>query len=233
MTPLSHGPGRRKTVWGSKYESVRQKATWGFTRLLVGAVTLTSALALATDASAAGRRFPKMDERLEPRAVAGSSLRTSRVIVTFAPGTDVPASLQRYSRFGRLGGINGHVLDLPDSELQNIANSSQTVHVHPDADVRGMDFTTNVTSGSFFVNRSLGVTGAGITVAVLDSGIAKQHDDLPNLVGEVYFKDFVNGKSQRYDDFGHGTHVAGILAGQRRRLQRQKAGTAPAPSSSC
>jgi serine protease AprX len=227
MTPLSPVLDRRKTVWGAKHEpQIRQKATWGFKRFLVGAVSLVGIVAVATDASAGGRRYRKMDSRLESRALSGSSLRTSSVIVTFAPGTDVPPSLQKYSRFGRIGNINGHVLDIPDSELGNLADLPQTIHVHPDADVHGMDFRTAVTSGSFFVNHNNGLTGAGITIAVLDSGIAKVQDDLP-ASAVVAFKDFVNGRTTRYDDYGHGTHVAGILAGRGTDSGGQFAGTAP------
>ncbi|WMM24751.1 S8 family peptidase [Tissierella sp. MB52-C2] len=57
-----------------------------------------------------------------------------------------------------------------------------------------------------------GYNGEGITVAVIDTGVAP-HNDLtrPNnrIVG---FKDLVNNKTDPYDDNGHGTHVAGIIA---------------------
>jgi serine protease AprX len=57
-----------------------------------------------------------------------------------------------------------------------------------------------------------GYNGEGITVAVIDTGVAP-HNDLtrPNnrIVG---FKDMVNNKADPYDDNGHGTHVAGIIA---------------------
>jgi serine protease AprX len=224
MTPLSHGAGRRKTVWGAKQESVRHKATWGFKRLLVAAVSLASIFTLATDASAGVRRFKKIDKRLEARALRGSSLNRSQVIVTLTNG-DLPSKFRDFRKFEKFHGINGYVLDLPDSELQNLANLPETAHVHPDAEVRGMDFRTAVTSGSFFVNHDLGLTGAGVTVAVLDSGIAK-HDDLPysSVVG---FIDMVNGRTTRYDDYGHGTHVAGIIAGKGKDSGGQMAGTAP------
>lgn len=50
----------------------------------------------------------------------------------------------------------------------------------------------------------------GITVAMLDTGVAF-HPDFDHRV--IDFKDFVNGKSRRYDDSGHGTHVAGCICG--------------------
>jgi serine protease AprX len=53
-------------------------------------------------------------------------------------------------------------------------------------------------------------TGKGIRVCIVDSGIDRSHGDLEgiNLVG---WMDFVNGKSNPYDDHGHGTSMAGIL----------------------
>lgn len=50
----------------------------------------------------------------------------------------------------------------------------------------------------------------GITVAMLDTGVAF-HPDFDHRI--IDFKDFVNGKNRRYDDSGHGTHVAGCICG--------------------
>ncbi|OPX88830.1 MAG: Serine protease AprX [Pelotomaculum sp. PtaB.Bin104] len=52
----------------------------------------------------------------------------------------------------------------------------------------------------------LGVTGKGVVVAVLDTGIYDHADLAGRIVG---FKDFVKQKTIPYDDNGHGTHVAG------------------------
>jgi serine protease AprX len=68
----------------------------------------------------------------------------------------------------------------------------------------------------------MGRTGKGVTVAVLDTGINTNHVAMRHLVdgdaanGElVGFQDYVanrNGVANAYDDSGHGTHVAGIIA---------------------
>lgn len=55
-----------------------------------------------------------------------------------------------------------------------------------------------------------GYTGRGVRIALLDTGVAP-HAGLRNNI--VYFKDYINGKKQVYDDNGHGTHIAGILCG--------------------
>lgn len=53
--------------------------------------------------------------------------------------------------------------------------------------------------------------GRGIRVGILDTGIDETHPDLRGKV--LAFKDFVNNKSNAYDDHGHGSHVAGTISG--------------------
>ncbi|WP_158701643.1 S8 family serine peptidase [Lentibacillus sp. Marseille-P4043] len=51
---------------------------------------------------------------------------------------------------------------------------------------------------------------ADITIAVLDSGISKNHPDLKGRVLRGY--DFVNDDNDPIDDNGHGTFVSGVIA---------------------
>jgi len=155
-------------------------------------------------------------------------LRTSRVIVTLAPGGVLPASLRQFDRTGKLTTINGHVLDVPDSVLSSLSNNSNVQHVHGDQSVHASNFRTAVTTGAFFARTDLGYTGAGIEVAVIDSGVAVNHDDVRNV---TFFKDFTSlPRLTRYDDFGHGTHVAGAIAGSGKDSSGQNAGVAPGAS---
>ncbi|HEX6346648.1 S8 family peptidase [Umezawaea sp.] len=55
-----------------------------------------------------------------------------------------------------------------------------------------------------------GYTGEGVTVAVLDTGVDQTHPDLADR--EVGERNFSNSKDA-VDHYGHGTHVASIIAG--------------------
>ncbi|OLF19103.1 S8 family serine peptidase, partial [Actinophytocola xanthii] len=62
-----------------------------------------------------------------------------------------------------------------------------------------------------------GYTGAGTTVAVLDTGVDSTHPDLAGAVREA--RDFTESESGTDDRFGHGTHVASIITGAGERYR--------------
>lgn len=55
-------------------------------------------------------------------------------------------------------------------------------------------------------------TGQGVRVAVVDTGMDPAHPDLARHGSTMLWRDLVHGRTQPYDDNGHGTHIAGIIA---------------------
>ena len=70
------------------------------------------------------------------------------------------------------------------------------------------------------------LTGTGLTIAVLDSGVRKTHQSLRNKV--VYEANFTDSPSPD-DVFGHGTQVAFVVAGGMHALG-EKSGVSPGAS---
>ncbi|MBI4485904.1 MAG: S8 family serine peptidase, partial [Acidobacteria bacterium] len=176
----------------------------------------------------------KMDQTLTKRA-NGLSAGTSKVIVTLKPGYKLPAAFKAYAK-KNIGIINGSVVEVPNGLLNQLANHPAVLDLHVDRPLHKANYRTSLTTGARAVQSALGFTGAGIGVAVIDSGVSTWHDDLTNQSSTVYpygdqrvsaFVDFVNGQMAPYDDDGHGTHVAGTIAGNGYDSSGQKSGSAP------
>ena len=69
-----------------------------------------------------------------------------------------------------------------------------------------------------------GDTGQGVTVAVLDTGIDNLPDFSGRLIGGV---DLTGGNNPFQDSYGHGTFVAGLIAGNGASSNGQYSGEAP------
>jgi serine protease AprX len=72
-----------------------------------------------------------------------------------------------------------------------------------------------------------GDTGQGVTVAVLDTGIDQLPDFAGRLIGGV---DLTGGNNPFQDSYGHGTFVAGLIAGNGASSSGQYEGEAPGAS---
>ena len=112
-------------------------------------------------------------------------------------------------------------LDVSDAELDALTRDGNVLHVSGDlpvhADMAVTNKVTNAatvwqgTSGLLGLGGTPGYKGSGITVAVLDSGIASHQALGTRVVARVSFVS--TEPTVAGDPFGHGTHVAGIVGG--------------------
>lgn len=69
-----------------------------------------------------------------------------------------------------------------------------------------------------------GITGKGVGIAIVDSGLCDHPDFASRIIG---WYDPLTGYRHPYDDSGHGSHVAGIAAGDGSLSRGRYAGIAP------
>jgi serine protease AprX len=240
----------------SVHPKVRKKAVWGTRAIALSLLLMLPGTATSVAAApekhhtrqgqkakpgVPGARVKayKLDDELSRRSGDTNPRNTTRVIVTLVPGATLPAEFKKFGRNRNLDIINGQVLDLPNNVLRKLAALPNVFSVHYDRPIGGHNYRTSVTTGARFVQDFLGYNGAGVGIAVIDSGISTWHDDLTSTSSTLYpygnqrvkkFVDFVNGRSTPYDDNGHGTHVAGIIAGNGYDSKGEKTGIAPKAS---
>jgi serine protease AprX len=231
---------RRKAVWGPK------RTLAALAVLCVTGLGVSAADAKPQHTRQAAKKIDgapgtfvknyKLDDELTDRANRGNSSLTTRVIVTLNPGAKLPGEFKKYALNRSLGLINGEVLDLPNGVLKQLAKHPDVFRVHYDRPIAAHNYRTAITVGARVVQDFMGLTGAGVGIAVIDSGITAWHDDLTNKTSKLFpygnqrvskFVDFVNGRTLPYDDNGHGSHVAGVIAGNGYDSFGEKTGIAP------
>jgi serine protease AprX len=162
----------------------------------------------------------------------------SRVIVGARNAADVSTLAALVAQAGGIPGrtlalIDGIAAEIPNASIALLAANPIVRRLAVDRLIAGADDYTNATIGATAAREQFGYRGDGIGVAVIDSGITGWHDDLmrdgaPGSQRVDQFVDLVNGRTAPYDDYGHGTHVAGIIAGNGYDSGGARAGVAPA-----
>jgi len=126
----------------------------------------------------------------------------------------------------QLGSFKGAAYTMPASALADLSTDPNVVYISPDRPLK----STSTGNPAIILDRHLasinvstawnmGLSGVGIGVAIIDSGISPVADLTTGAYRIIYNHDFVNdaaGSSElttANDLYGHGTHVAGIIAG--------------------
>ena len=184
-------------------------------------------LALAARGAAAQPAASRLDPILLERARDPRGI--SRVIVQTASPVAALDALVSAGGLPTLPLATGFAADVPDAALLWLADRPEVGSIGIDRPVQGTAAQVASTIGARWVQDTLGYDGSGIGVATIDSGVAAWHDDL-GAARVVHFADFVNHQTSAYDDFGHGTHVAGIIAGSGYDSGGLRRGLAPGAS---
>jgi serine protease AprX len=173
-----------------------------------------SVLLLCTPARAAHKA--RLSADLDDHLAAGSQ---SISVIIHGTRAEVNALAARYSLQVKRFLKSGAVLDVTAGQLAALQQDEAVDHLSADIRYRsvGMDITPETigadqvwAGGESFP----ALTGAGIGVAVIDSGVDPAHAALKGRVAASV--DFTGGNGA--DLFGHGTHVAAIIAGAMGRL---------------
>ena len=171
-------------------------------------------------------------------AAIGSSAGTAvqDVIIQFADGKEADGLNAIKAAGGRIkthfAGATSVLAAVQVGRLESIASNPSIVFITPDRQIKASLDSTNILVGtdklqqpapSSYGGTYMPVDGKGVGIAVIDSGInAPSMDDFRDANGTksriVHFKDWAGNTAgqmlqRSYDDYGHGTPVAGVAAG--------------------
>ncbi|MGA7633071.1 MAG: S8 family peptidase, partial [Terriglobales bacterium] len=194
-------------------------AAWG--RVLAMTLLALSAIPSFAGSNPTPRNgTPKFASDLQQRVEANG------MVTIIVQHRQMPSTAHLRSMQGRGAAIKSQfhsiravTMRVPASMLAELAADPNVTYITPD---RTQKMAANPVTEEYATAVEADVAasqyafnGTGVGVAVIDSGIAA-HPDLNNANGVsrvVYNQSFVAGDSTTSDEFGHGTHVSGLIGG--------------------
>jgi len=186
-----------------------------FSPTLLAAAPLQPPYEITKGKELADRDADALSDALQLRLATLSPSEPVTVVVTFAaPGSAEAAQHAvgpfRVKREFRI--INGFSATMTAAQARSLSRVPGVFRVEEDFYVTTMLDAANRDFGVDAARSSYAVTGDGIGICVVDTGVDPAHEQLD--AGKVAgFVDFINKRTTAYDDHGHGTHVAAIAAG--------------------
>lgn len=141
----------------------------------------------------------------------------------------------------RLPIVNGVGATLPESSVDDLRKTPGIFQVTPNSPIAFESMETQDAPGDFSLEPqripkivgsdrlwSQGTNGQGVTVALIDTGVHAAHPDLAGrIVHCVDFSHEAGTEAECADTFGHGTFMAGLIAGNGASSNGTFMGTSP------
>jgi serine protease AprX len=108
--------------------------------------------------------------------------------------------------------IDAFSAKLTSKQIKKLSNHQEVKYIEENMTLDINLDTASKWFGTQKARNDFNLTGSGVTIAILDTGVDNNHFDL-NENKVIGWKDVINGLTAPYDDQGHGTHVASIAAG--------------------
>src|SRR5262245_3900724 len=182
-----------------------------FPQRFTSRIPLTICVTLFAVAPAAAQHRARLSADLADHLAAGSQ--AINVIVHGDKAT-VDTLARRYNVTVKKYLSEGGVLRVTAGQLAALRDDEDVDPLSGDMRIKSSADVTAESIGADQVWSGLGsvpaLSGRGVTVAVIDSGIDTRHAALAGRV--IATRDFTGGDGS--DPFGHGTHVAALIAGQ-------------------
>src|SRR5215831_11260268 len=194
-------------------------------------VTWLAVLAAALGANASAFASQNGKSKLDA-ALQGSPAGVTRVIVQTTHGqtSNVANRLRTRGRkvISQFTLIDALTAEVGPDDLAALQDDTDVTSISDDAvvaseAVNGASAPTVSPSASMMGLPLSGLTGKGVGIAVIDSGLTLGGD-----FSGVAFFDFTSSQSNAsYDEYGHGTHVSGLIASKGTQSQGAYVGVAP------
>ncbi|HVG35388.1 MAG TPA: S8 family serine peptidase [Pyrinomonadaceae bacterium] len=174
---------------------------------------------------------------MAPELESGAATGNVRVIIQTKgrASADLDAAISKAggSKRNAYEALDAMVADVPANSLASLAAREDIAYISPDRAVKsqGSSFDNETTGAAQVQAGAPSLTGKGISIAVIDSGISSNHPDF-NKNGKSRIRtsfDFT-GSARKGNAFGHGTGVAAGSGAASTGYAANYAGIAPEAS---